>query len=113
MVQLAAEHLPTITRDRIMRYTFTNEIRESPTGIPQAVFQMWQMNGFGPWEKKSFHGTASKFEDDLKKLYIYFSSDENNEYHNSDSAYCEERVDMNEFLKGYKAIQAYRELNSG
>jgi len=81
-----------------MRYTFTNEITKDNFGEPQAVFQMWMEDGFGPWKKKSFHGKASKYENGLKKLYIYFSSDEDNKYHGA-GAYCEERIDMNEFRK--------------
>lgn len=95
-----------------MRFTFTNEVRESSVGTPEAVFQMWRMEGFWLWKKKSFYGTASYFEEDLKRLYIFFSSDENNRCHGS-GAYCEERFDMYEFRKGYRAIQAYREHNSG
>jgi len=94
-----------------MRYTFTNEVKLSNVGQPQAIYHVWMMNGFGPWKKRSDYGEHGFSESTLKNLYIYFSSGDDK--HHGTGAYYEERVDMNEFLKGYKAIQAYRELNSG
>ncbi len=93
-----------------MRFTFTNEVVRDFPATPRALFQMWRMEGFWLWEKQSFYGTVSFYESDLEGLYIFFSSDENNKYYGG--VYNQERIDMNEFLKGYKAIQAYRELNS-
>ncbi len=82
-----------------MRFTFKNKISEE-NGIPEAVFDMWQLQGFSWNKKRENMGEVTMDSTHLKQYCDCFSRGGNP----GGGCYAPESEDLEEFKKALKAV---------